>query len=173
MNIGKLTVVQGDVTRPQYTAPNEIAVIPHVCNNGGESGIGVMGAGVAYALRKKWPSVYDEYKKMEKESPDGLRNRLGDVCFSKVSDNIVVANMVAQNSLVSFDNPIPLKYSALVKCMEKVRDRIEKSITPDLIVIHTPKFGSKLAGGNENFVMELIREIWIESGINVVIYEFE
>ena len=170
---GKFRYVIGDVCEPFISNNNEIVVIPHCCNNGTGNGIGVMGAGVALSLRKKWPSVYDEYKKMEGESVNGLKNRLGDVCFSKVTGNIIVANMIAQNGIVSYENPIPLKYAALVRCMEKVRDRINQSITPESVVIHTPKFGSDLAGGKWEFFFELIHEIWILNGINIVIYEYD
>ena len=33
MTKGRLTIVVGDVTSPQFTSPGEIAVIPHICNN--------------------------------------------------------------------------------------------------------------------------------------------
>ena len=42
---GNLRIVEGDVTNPQRQSSNEIAFIPHCCNN-----LGVMGAGVALAL---------------------------------------------------------------------------------------------------------------------------
>ena len=47
-----------------------------------------------------------------------------------------------------------------------------KKQTSNPVVIHTPKFGSELAGGCFDFILELIREIWLENGIDVVVYEF-
>ena len=58
MTKGELTEVVGDVTNPQLTAENEVPMIPHCCNN-----LGVMGAGVALALKKKWSGVEVYYKK--------------------------------------------------------------------------------------------------------------
>ncbi len=53
---GQLRIVEGDVTNPQRTTENEIVVIVHCCNNHG-----VMGLGVALALKKKWPEVEEKY----------------------------------------------------------------------------------------------------------------
>jgi len=178
MTQGKLTTVQGDVTNPQKTCSNELIFIPHCCNNGGESGIGVMGAGVALALRKKWTCVYTAYKTMEAESLNGLRNRLGEISYAKTTDeNIVVVNMIAQNGTVSAENPKPIKYWALMKCMEEVKALIGSLIVQYGIdqkpVIHAPEFGGLRAGGNFDFILELIREQWLEWGIDVVIYKFK
>ena len=175
MNVGKLTVVKGDVRSPQFTKENELAIIPHCCNN-----LGVMGAGVALALKMKWAKVFDQYKKMESESPNyGLTNRLGENSYASVEDNIIVVNMIGQNGVVSDNNSIPVKYWALQRCMEAVRSELLPHINCTLDydgmtpVIHTPMFGSDLAGGKWEFILELIREQWLEYGLDVVVYEFE
>ncbi len=173
---GTLRTVEGDATEPQTTAPKEIVLIPHCCNNGtDEKGIGVMGAGVALALRKKWPLVYGVYKEMESKSISGLRDRLGENCYVKIDNHLVVVNMIAQNMIMSENNPKPLKYEALIKCMIGIVKYIEmvQTKTANPIVIHTPEFGGLRAGGNFEFVLELIKEIWIENGIDVVIYQFK
>lgn len=178
---GTLKVITGDVTDPQFTAPNEIAIIPHCCNNGGgEYGIGVMGAGVALALRKKWPAVFEVYQEMQYESPkNGLRNRLGEICYVAIGDNIIVVNMIGQDGLKSVDNPKPVQYWALMKCMESVRTDILSTLHmfPEYegkkAVIHTCEFGGLRAGGNFEFILELIKEQWIDHGIDVVIYKFK
>jgi len=176
MDKGTLRTVKGDVRLPERTRANELFIIPHCCNN-----LGAMGAGVALALRDKWPEVYTVYKEMEKESRFGLENRLGEICFAKVEDDIMVVNMIGQDGIVSEDNPKPVKYWALQSCMEQIRYLIDEKIIRYQImtnlnpnpVIHTPKFGSDLAGGDWNFILELIREQWLEYGIDVVVYEFE
>lgn len=189
MEKGTLRTVEGDVTEPQITAPNEVAIIPHVCNNGiDERGIGAMGAGVALALRNKWEKVYKVYKDMESKSPNGLKNRLGEICYAKVEylpntdrPKIVVVNMIAQDGIVSATNSIPLKYWALMKCMENTRILIANAFAkyktlPEQLgrkpVIHACKFGSDLSGGNWEFILELIREQWLEYGLDVVIYNY-
>jgi len=47
-----------------------------------------------------------------------------------------------------------------------MREKFDKDQS---VQIHAPKFGCGLAGGNWNFVSELIRDIW--SNIPVFIYE--
>lgn len=179
MSKGELKYVYGDVTNPQRSSDNEVVVIPHCCNNGTDKrGIGVMGGGVALALRNKWDQVYKIYKFMEQQFPDGLKNRLGENGYAEIIDDsnkIIVVNMIAQNMLMSNDNPKPIKYSALIRCMENIASYIEdiKFQTDHPVVIHCPEFGGLRAGGNFEFVLELIREIWLENDIDVVIYKFE
>jgi len=163
---GKLINVVGDVTNPQYTGENEIAIIPHCCND-----VRVMGAGVALALKRKWAGVEYYYLKG--------RMVLGDISYVNPNtelNNIMVVNMIGQHGCVSTDNTKPVKYWALAKAMLSIVKEVIPSIkekTPDVTpVIHCPKFGSDLAGGNWDFILELIKEIWIENGIDVVVYEF-
>jgi len=165
MTIGILKTVVGDVTNPQRTKPNEIVVIPHCCNNHK-----IMGAGVALALKKKWPGVEDKYQKSS--------SALGSIStyYNVGEDGIIdthICNMIGQNGTVSADNPKPVKYWALAKAMIRVHSLVDALILDTRnAVIHTPKFGSDLAMGDWNFILELIREIWLEQGIDVVVYEF-
>jgi len=167
--IGALKNVRGDATEPQTTEPNEIVVIPHVCNN-----INAFGAGFTHALNKKWEQpekVYRNFCERNKNVPI-----LGKVCYAKINSQLVIANMIGQNGTVSKDNLIPIKYKALINCMAEVAAYIEiiQCQTSNPVVIHAPKFGSDLAGGDFRFILELIREIWLEeAGIDVLVYEFE
>jgi len=155
---GIMEVIEGDVTNPRIL-DNRHVIIPHVCNDQG-----IIGAGVALALRKQWESVYIAYRKQC--DVHSKNERLGKVSYADVGDKIFVANMIAQKDFKSSENPRPLKYAALVKCMEDVAWFAKSS------VIHTPKFGGDLACGNFAFIMELMEEIWLENGIDVIIYDF-
>lgn len=168
MTKGKIKYVRGDATEPQTIIEEEISVIPHVCNNDGG-----WGKGFVLALSKKWDAperVYRNFCKFNEGFPI-----LGKICYAKVDDYITVVNMIGQNGTVSKDNIIPLKYKALVECMSEVVAYIDliRCQTNNKVVIHCCKFGSDLAMGNWDFILELIREIWLENGIDVVVYEFE
>ena len=154
MNKGKYEIVKGDVTNPQKE-PDERIIIPHVCND-----YGVIGAGVALALKKKWPEIEDVYKRSK---------NIGSCSFLDVEDNIIVVNMVAQNGTVNSTNYRPLKYHQLVKCMMNVKDW---AVAGKCRII-APKFGSDLARGDWNFIEELIQDCWLDYGINVTIYEWD
>lgn len=192
MNKGTLKVVRGDVTTPQFTAPDEIAVVTHVCNN--TKG---WGAGFVLALSKKDNNPKDCYQNMFRKFtiPKDKNKMLGLVSFASFCSSrryqeydglrsfdgymsfipkIIIANMIAQDGVIGYsDYEIPLRYSALIKCMQFVADWINERTNPEKYVIHTPKFGSDLAGGNWYFILDLIREQWLDCGIDVVVYEFE
>jgi hypothetical protein len=168
MNKGELTIVEGDATAPQVRYPEEISVIPHVCNDGGG-----WGAGFVLALSSKWKAPETTYRNFCRRN--AAFPLLGTTSFVKVDPYIVIANMIAQSGYINENtNPIPLKYKALVNCMADVAARIEmiRCQVNNNVVIHCPKFGSDLAGGKWEFILELIREIWLEAGIDVVVYEW-
>lgn len=175
MEKGTLKIVKGDATEPQLTADNEIAVIPHVCNNAGG-----FSKGFVLALSKKFGNEPKYAYRRQIEKFADQKERLGNTSFVTVNrGKIIIANMIAQNGYISTNNPRPLRYNALVKCMEEVVKYINKQKEYDEICgkefkycIHTCKFGSELAGGNFNFIICLIQDIWIETGINVTIYEY-
>ncbi len=172
MKKGKLINIVGNITEPQKTTDNEIVIIPHIVNT-----LGIMGSGVALGLKNKWKEVYDSYKYYLNAYHDEI-NSLGTISIADVEDDIIVFNMVAQNGLKSKSNPKPIKYLALIKCMESVVVSIESMKTKipykdKKFVIHSPKFGSLRSGGNWYFILEFINEIWIEKGYDVVIYEYK
>ena len=80
--------------------------------------------------------------------------------------------MIGQDGTVSPDNPKPVKYRALANAMGEVIGYIDmiQSQTVLPVVIHTCKFGSDLAGGRWEFIEELIKEIWVDAGIDVTVY---
>ncbi len=180
MEKGKLTNVVGDVTNPQRTHQNirEIVFLPHVCND-----LGGWGAGVVLAISKKWKGAEFIYRAFI--AKHGKGKMLSTTGFwnsneNDVNDDIVICNMIAQSGYKSKDNPRPLNYKALVKCMEDVAKQLEfNKLILETIVgsevlhrIHCPKFGSDLAGGNWEFITCLIEDIWLAKGIDVVVYEY-
>ena len=171
--MAELKYIYGDVTNPQVDKDVYI-MIPHVCND-----VGVMGAGVAKAIKDKWEPVFKEYKEAFESYKKGNHSQpfLGQTILSQATnEHIWVANMVAQTGFRSMKNTIPLKYASLVKCMEEVKRIIltDKTMYPYINrVIVAPKFGSDLAGGDFNFIKLLIQEIWVDAGIDVTIYCFD
>lgn len=161
---GKLTLVKGDATTP-ILAEDEYGIIPHVCNNAGG-----WGAGFVMALSKKWPEPESQYRLGHQKG----YTQLGANCIVNVAPGLYVANMVAQHSYKSADNPRPLKYDALVCAMAAVREEAKTlAKTAGKVSIHCPKFGSDLAGGNWDFITCLIEDIWLEAGIDVTVYEYD
>jgi hypothetical protein len=155
-------------------------VIPHVCND-----IGGWGSGFVVPLAKHFPEARRRYlqwfqRKYDLES--GVPFERGetqiirvDLPFLPDGGEVYVANMIAQEGVVSPSNPRPIDYGALANCMDTVADRCMQVMdlgTP--LEIHAPKFGSGLAGGDWSEIEIMIRENWMpgddEGSIPVFIY---
>lgn len=133
-------------------------IVPHVCNN-----IDLFGAGFAAAVSKQYPIVKENYHLLGKNF---LKNNPGYVQYVKVMEDknyghsLIFANMIAQNSTISKSNPRPLNYRYLVQSMIDIDKFIKSKFHDQKIEIHTPKFGCGLAGGDWNFIADLIEDIW-------------
>jgi hypothetical protein len=141
---------------------NTTIVIPHVCNN-----VNAFGAGFADALSNRYPVVKANF---HVNGSQQLSKTQFVIANSINRNRLVVANMIAQNGIINSKNKRPLHYPSLVKCMYSVKQYIN-NISSDQefdAEIHAPKFGSGLAGGNWNFIADLIDDIW--SNIDTYIY---
>ncbi|NBT08692.1 MAG: hypothetical protein EBS93_07630 [Chitinophagia bacterium] len=142
-------------------------VVPHVCNNAN-----AFGAGFAAGVAKHYPIVKENYHLL------GSKNVLGYVQFVEVEKDpkyghkLIFANMIAQNGTICKNNRRPLHYGALAKTMYRVSEYLLLSFNSDSKVqIHCPKFGCGLAGGNWNFIQDLILDIWED--YRVVVYDIK
>jgi O-acetyl-ADP-ribose deacetylase (regulator of RNase III) len=161
-------LIKGDVTKPIGEGDK---IIIHCCNN---CVPGVMGAGVALAIRKKWPIVYDYYREWSLEKSclfNSNKYVLGNVGFVKVEDNIAVGNMLGQDGIgFTFTNGIPpIRYDAIDRALFKVAE-VAKS---DKASVHIPfLMGSALAGGDWSEIEKLIVKNLCANDIDVTIYDF-
>jgi hypothetical protein len=137
-------------------------IVPHVCNN-----VGVFGAGFAAGIKKYYPIVATNFELLGKKTKLGYVQYVSTLKDDIYNHELIFANMIAQQGLISKNNPRPLNYEFLVRCMVDLRNQIQR-LDKEKIEIHCPKFGSHLAGGNWNFINDLIHDIW--HSFNVVIY---
>ena len=148
--------VSGDVRVP---IGNGNKIIIHCCND-----IGVMGAGVAAAIAQKWAIVKIQYKQWHR-SNKGFK--LGNVQYVKVEDDIVVCNMIGQKGIRSRGNVSPIRYGAIKKCLEKVKEAALKNNAS----VHCPYLmGCGLAGGDWKKVEPMLQEILCDNGVLVTTY---
>lgn len=113
--------------------------------------IGVMRAGLALQIRRKWPIVYDDYRKWLDEA-----DRLGDALVTWVEgtgrDKVCVASLCAQHDISR--ERIVTAYDALNSALEKLRYFLFQS--PDSAFAFPYKLGCGLAGGNWNVVLPIL-----------------
>lgn len=136
--------LKGDLFTHSFTNKDYIF---HVCNNKR-----VAGAGFIVPLYKNFPEARKNYMSLSQD--------LGCVGLQTGTPNIF--NAISQ----TLGGTRPLNYSALVTCMEYAG----KIVAVNKGAIVTCAFGSKLAGGNWDFVEELIKDIWLSKDIPVTIY---
>lgn len=148
----QLKYIEGDMFSVLESNPNKI-IIPHICNSHG-----AWGAGFVVPLGRHFPKAKESYLAWAKERTFVL----GSTQIVQVSENVHVANMVAQ----VLGGARPLFYNHLAKCL----DDVAKFVLENSGEIHAPMFGSGLAGGNWNIVEELICDSWLRYGLSATIY---
>ena len=138
-------------------------VLTHVVNN-----IGKFGAGVSGVIAKKWPSVLVDYKLFWRQ------RALGDDITTFVQNDeprsiLFIRSMIAQEGIRTQKNYCPLNYGALMPCMEKICE----SYNWNDFVICCPKFGAGLAGGDWGIIEDMIKNIWVNNGVDVIVYDWK
>lgn len=112
--------------------------------------MGKMGAGIALAIRKKWPKAYKSYMLRYKEG----KLRLGYVDFAKINNELYVANCCGQyhyGRRGKYTN-----YQALKQCFNRVKIFNDMHLNIPTFIPY--KIGCSLAGGNWDIVRDIIEE---------------
>lgn len=156
----EIKYIKGDATEP-IVISDKYSVICHCCN-----ALGAWGKGFVVPLGKKYPIAKEKYLKFIKMTKE--ENRLGSVSFAKVTDNIIVANIIGQYNIYPKDGKIPLDYEALEKGFKNVIEMFKTNNIP--LTIHMPKIGCGLAGGDWNVVEKIIKNTFINENIEVYVY---
>ena len=114
----------------------ESGIICHQCNC-----LGSMGGGIALAIKNKWPVVYRTYR----DTYDRQGLRLGEIQLVKVSDNLIVCNMMCQKYF-GREPRLYTDYDAVRTAFKKLHDTIGRTTQ-----IYIPmNMGCGLAGGDWN-----------------------
>lgn len=140
--------INGDITE------TELKYIAH-----GVNCLDVMGSGVAKALFIKWPEVKEQYHAFNKNV--SLEKRLG-LCIPVItSAGTTIYNCYTQFNF-GYNGIRYVNYAAIVKSLSSL------ALDPINGPVAIPKIGCGLAGGNWNFVEQLINdtvgdklEIWV------------
>lgn len=123
---------------------------------------GVMGSGLALAIRNKWPSVYDNYRKFYNEYQNRYSNTnfaftfpeklLGEVNISYQDENRTIANCFTQLNYGRQKNIRYVSYDAVAKTFNYLNWLIREEVKE----IALPKIGAGLGGGDWNVIKEII-----------------
>lgn len=120
----------------------------------GTNCLGIMGSGIALAVRNKYPQAYHIYR--QKFETNGLK--LGDISFVEVAPLKFIVNANTQESVGTHQRQV--SYDAVVECFEKINRLagwIEDTYVVKLDVIF-PMIGAGLGGGDWNIIERIILE---------------
>lgn len=109
------------------------------------------GAGFVVHLGRHFPKAQDAYHKHP--------CILGQAQIVEAAPDVYVANMCAQQGLISKDNPTPIKYPALKSCLEQVAEFCQNLTKDKELAVISPAFGSGLAGGKWSEIEPLLKSI--------------
>ncbi len=144
--------LDGDATKPQTSG---LKIICHVNNN-----IGKWGKGFVLAVSKRWPNTRKKFLKLKEWN-------LGDVQLLNVEDDIIVANMIAQDGIGDPKLKRRVDYDALKTCLGIVGD-YARSMN---CTVHMPRIGCGLGGGRWSDIESLIEDNL--HNIDVFVYDFD
>jgi len=151
-------IVRGDALVPHGDGPH---LIVHVVNNKAQTW---GGRGFAQALRNKLPKVHDEFRDL---AADRANLALGKVHLHKVTDELWVADMVAQAGYGPIVRGPRVKYGVLRSCLADVAKKANELGAS----IHMPRIGAGNAGGSWPVIEELIKTTLCERGLSVTVYD--
>jgi O-acetyl-ADP-ribose deacetylase (regulator of RNase III) len=151
-----ITSLRGNALEPRGKVPR---IIAQIVNDKTPN----WGAGFARAVRNKYPSVQKDFKEWAVMHRDKFS--LGNTYTSMTSNELYVVNMIAQHGYGESVKP-RIRYAALKDCLHQLREiAVSKRAS-----VHMPRIGTGYAGGNWNYILELIDEILVRNGIDVTIY---
>lgn len=160
-----INYLTGDATEPIEVEGRK--VIAHIVNNQD-----AWGKGFALALGTKYPKAKNEYHRgiiiPNSHYQERRKLQLDDVQLVRINEELLIANMCAQNGLKSYMNPVPLNYVSLLNCLRKLRIIC---IITGIKSIHMPRIGSGLAGGNWFNISTMIDNVFETADIKVYVYD--
>ena len=134
---------------------------------------GVMGSGIAKAIRDKWPVVWEEYSKVVGPSytqRDSGLHLLGTIIPVEVEKDLWVINIVGQQFFGRAAGTRYTSYDALDKGLRAVQQWMDP-MPFTFSEIHHPLIGSGLGGAKWNIVRAIIEEhlgedttLWLRPG---------
>lgn len=123
-------------------------IIIHGCNSHG-----VMGSGVALAVKNRYPGAYESYRDYIDMSKDD-QDLLGSVIVYEVNDDLLVANMITQKDFGTHKRQV--NYGAIARGFDDLEEFYANM--PGL-VFHFPKIGAGLGGGDWEVISEIIEHM--------------
>ena len=152
-----LHVVQGNVLEPRPYPPE---IICQITNDKATR----WGGGVAKQAARKYPAAEEEYCEWIKSVP--RTERLGEVHYARLSDELTIASLIVQEGWGASAEP-RIRYVALDRALDQL-SRYASSIDAS---VHMPRIGTGAAGGDWTVVEAMIHSHFTGLQQGVWIYD--
>jgi O-acetyl-ADP-ribose deacetylase (regulator of RNase III) len=153
-----LKFVRGDALKPRGSGPR---IVVHIVNdktpNWG-------GGGFAEAIKRRWPDVQTDFRKLIAENRDLLA--LGNVRIFRLPDGMFVASVVAQKGYGESVRP-RIRYSALRKGLEAVAS----AAIQERATVHMPRIGAGQGRGSWSVIEDIVQTVLGDKGVPVTVYD--
>jgi len=123
----------------------EAGLIVHGCN-----AQGVMGSGVALAVKNKYPGAFHDYQAVVLETPH--EERLGKIIVHEVKWNLYIINAITQDNFGRTEGTRYVNYKAVHKCFTQIAELSRSSN----LQVHYPLIGAGLGGGDWAVISDII-----------------
>ena len=110
------------------------------------------GGGFAQAVKKRWPTAQQEFRRWAEESRRSLT--LGNAHLVSVGEGVSVASLVAQKGYGPSVGP-RVRYSALRQALEKIAELARTTGAS----LHMPRIGAGQGGGSWVIIEDLIQSV--------------
>lgn len=130
--------------------------IVHGCN-----AQGVMGSGVALAVKQTYPGAYKDYIRIFNSDPPFRGTKLGVAYPYMVNEDLVIWNAITQDGFGSDKRHV--SYDAIQTCFQQISWHIKEGGYDNLAFtqpeeIHIPMIGAARGGGNWEIIREIIEQ---------------
>lgn len=138
----------------EYVKGNLLAT-PHQYILHGCNAQGVMGSGVAKAIRDKYPSAFSVYRYQYER---GLM-ALGAVTYAEQDDGKTIINAVTQEFYGRGSSKVYVSYTAINEALARISWWLScRQYSESLPYVAMPKIGAGLGGGDWEIISEIIEQ---------------
>ena len=132
-------------------------IICHQCNCQG-----VMGSGVAAEVKRRFPDVFNAYRK---DYEDG-KLQLGYVCFATAKQDQIIANMCGQDKF-GYDGSVYTKYDKLQECFDNVVNYAMREYDKAPTIAFPYLMSCHRGGGDWNIVYKMIENTFKDFDVEI------
>lgn len=126
--------------------------------------LGIMGAGLALQIRRRYPDVYQQYYDLCRE---GGYTLLGSIQVIKINDLLSAVNIFGQEKIGTDSRKT--NYEAIDSAFKKLKQHTEiHNLDPNKVYI-PERMGCTLGGGNWNVYLSIIIQYF--PSVNIVRYK--